>query len=111
VTHLIRGAPRLGAPQGCATDRTLNRGARGNKYQWLDMRGAPLVQWCATEAQIGTPQIRVSLVVNTPMSGSRLRIRDLNFIIEEKQATLLRWVVGRFYVVRREKSLDRRLSN
>jgi hypothetical protein len=48
---------------------------------------------------------------NTPMSGSRLRIRDLNFIIEEKKTTLLRWVAGRFYVVRREKSIDRRLSN
>jgi hypothetical protein len=67
VAHLVWVRRRYyvwRTPHRCATDRTLNRGARGR---------APLVftsglifvvhLWCATEAQIGALQIRVSLVV------------------------------------------------
>jgi hypothetical protein len=52
-------------PLRCATDRTLNRGARGRAPLVINTSGLICVahHWCATEAQIGAPQIRVSLVV------------------------------------------------
>jgi hypothetical protein len=52
-------------PSRCSTDRTLNRGARGRAPRVINTSGLICVAHhrCATEAQIGAPQIRVSLVV------------------------------------------------
>jgi hypothetical protein len=51
-------------PSRCSTDRTLNRGARGRAPRVINIGGLICVAHhrCATEAQIGAPQIRVFLV-------------------------------------------------
>jgi hypothetical protein len=52
-------------PLRCATDRTHNRGACWRAPLVINTSGLICVahHWCATEAQIGAPQIRVFLVV------------------------------------------------
>jgi hypothetical protein len=69
VTHLNWVRRRYYAwrtPLRCATDRTHNRGARGRAPLVINTSGLICVahHWCATEAQIDAPQIRVFLLVS-----------------------------------------------
>jgi hypothetical protein len=60
-------------PHRCAMDRTLNRGACGCAPLVINTSGLICVahHWCAMEAQIGAPQIRVFLVVRGSQQSSR----------------------------------------